>query len=112
MFKSYDTQVLKGLLDTLILKVLSESDNYGYGIFQKINGILDKGPLVLKESSMYPILHRLETKLFLESFWMPGDRGTDRKYYRITDSGKELLDRRIQDWKSIREIIEMYIAPS
>lgn len=111
MFKRYDTQVLKGLLDTLILKVLDEDDSYGFAIFQKINGILEDGPMVLKESSMYPILHRLETKMFLESFWMPGDRGTDRKYYRLTDSGKELLESRIEEWKSIKTIIETYIDP-
>ncbi|MBT3299930.1 MAG: PadR family transcriptional regulator [Candidatus Marinimicrobia bacterium] len=112
MFKQNDTQVLKGFLDTLILKVLSEDDNYGYAIFQKINVILENGPLVLKESSMYPILHRLESKMYLESFWMPGNRGTDRKYYCITELGNALLEKRIIDWKAIRDIINTYLDPS
>jgi PadR family transcriptional regulator PadR len=100
-----DGQVLKGLLDTLVLGVLSEGDSYGFAILQQIEQRLEDA-LVLKEATLYPLLHRLEEKALLECYWRPGDRGTDRKYYRITDSGRDFLAARIAEWERVASILQ------
>lgn len=99
-----DGQVLKGLLDTLVLGVLDESDDYGFGILQKIGQRIGDS-LVLKEATLYPLLHRMEDKAFVECYWRPGQRGTDRKYYRITADGRKHLADRVGEWKKVAAIL-------
>lgn len=99
-----DGQVLKGLLDTLVLGVLNEGDDYGFGILQKIGERIGDS-LVLKEATLYPLLHRLEEKAFVECYWRPGQRGTDRKYYRIKDGGRSHLAERVGEWKKVAAIL-------
>ena len=101
-----DSQVLKGLLDTLVLDVLRTADNYGFGILQKIGEHLDGEDGVLKEQTIYPLLHRLESKGYVESYHQPGKRGTPRKYYRITDTGRARLAERISQWRRISDLLD------
>ena len=98
-------EVLKGLLDALVLQVLQEEDNYGFGIVQVLNQRLDEKNRVLQESTVYPLLHRLEGRGLLSSYWRPGNRGTDRKYYRITKPGREYLATRLEDWRKVAEVL-------
>ncbi len=102
-------QILKGLLDALVLNVLEKDDDYGFGILQKIATQLDGNNTVLRETTLYPLLHRLETKELLESYWKPGDRGTDRKYYRMTPKGLSHMKQRITDWQNVVQILNQTI---
>jgi PadR family transcriptional regulator, regulatory protein PadR len=106
-----DGQALKGLLDMLVLDVLSESDNYGYGILQRIGDHLDGDEGPLKERTLYPLLHRMEAKGFVDSYYQPGKRGTPRKYYRITKAGRGLLGERIEEWRRIVRLLERTVLP-
>jgi PadR family transcriptional regulator PadR len=101
-----DAQIIKGLLDTLVLGVLSESDNYGFGIMEKISTQLKGDGDLLREATLYPLLHRLEEKGLVEAYWRPGDRGTDRKYYRITKVGRSHLEQRVRDWRKVARILK------
>ncbi len=103
-----DGQVLKGLLDTLVLGVLAEEDDYGFGILQKLAERAGDS-LALKEATLYPLLHRMESRGFLECYWRPGQRGTDRKYYRITDDGHAHLSERLVEWKKVASILETVV---
>jgi PadR family transcriptional regulator, regulatory protein PadR len=104
-----DGQVLKGLLDTLVLRILEESDNYGFGILQRLRELLDGKDDVLRDATLYPLLHRLEARGFVESYFEPGERGTPRKYYRITDDGRIQLDERTADWRRVVRILQKTI---
>ena len=99
------SQVLKGLLDAMVLFTLSKGDNYGFAIYLEITGQMEEDADLFRESSLYPLLHRLEAKGFADHFWKPGDRGTDRKYYRITESGKAHLDKRVEDWQKVVRVL-------
>lgn len=101
-----DGQLLKGLLDTLVLTVLDEGDNYGFGILQRVSEQLDGDDTLLRDATLYPLLHRLEAKSFVESYFQPGQRGTPRKYYRITKGGRAQLKERIAEWKRVAAILE------
>ncbi len=97
--------MLKGLLDTLVLDVLCKGDDYGFGILQKIGGHLGGDSGVLKEQTIYPLLHRLEAKGYVESYHQPGKRGTPRKYYRITETGRARLVERTSQWRQISGLL-------
>ncbi len=100
-----NAQVVKGLLDTLVLRVLSKGDNYGFAIIQDIEAWLGEDGPVLREATLYPLLHRLEDGELLEAHWRPGQRGTDRKYYRITPQGREYLNQRLKEWERVARIL-------
>jgi PadR family transcriptional regulator, regulatory protein PadR len=101
-----DGQVLKGLLDTLVLHALAERDDYGFGILERLGARLADQKLVLRESTLYPLLHRLEDRGHIQSYFRPGDRGTPRRYYRITKPGRLLLREREAEWRAVSRLLE------
>lgn len=88
------------LLDALVLAVVAKEDTYGYKITQDIRIAVD-----VSESTLYPVLRRLQKENNLEIY----DRefqGRNRRYYRITDKGKAALGLYREDWKLHRSKIE------
>ena len=86
-----------GLLEACVLALLSNEDSYGYKLTQDVMSI--------SESTLYPVLKRLQTAGFLETYDMPID-GRNRKYYRITPAGKRQQSLYCDEWKSYKELIE------
>jgi len=105
-------QLKKGVIEILVLKILSLSDMYGYQIIQ----VLDErsmGTFKMKEGTLYPILYRLEDSKLIESYWEAGveKRSVPRKYYRITADGRLQLVDMLKEWnvmvQSINSIMDM-----
>lgn len=95
-----DKQLKKGVLDILILSLLSKNDRmYGYEII-KILKHESRDYYALKEGSLYPVLYRLEDKGFIknEIIYSQTKRGVPRKYYSITESGKHMLQNYLEAW--------------
>ncbi|MBI1785483.1 helix-turn-helix transcriptional regulator, partial [Candidatus Sumerlaeota bacterium] len=78
-----DSRFLWGMVDMLILDVVSRGPTYGYAITQTV---LDqsRGYFDLKEGSLYPALHRMERQKLLAASWGESDQGRRRKYYKLT----------------------------
>ncbi len=74
----------------LVLSILSHGDSYGYDIIQKVQ-VLSGGQMQWADGMLYPILHRLEKKGFVEAYWGKADTGRKRKYYRLKKAGVEAL---------------------
>jgi len=91
-----DSKLLAGTLEMLLLEVVSQGPSYGYEIVQTVTA-RSRGQLGLKEGSLYPALHRLERKKLLSSSWSEVD-SRRRKYYRVTDSGRRILDAKRDEW--------------
>ena len=90
-------ELLHGALEMLILDVLATGRGYGYQIAQSVmNGSGER--LEIKEGSLYPALHRLEAKGWLESEWGQSPEGRRRKYYRLTPAGEQALNAKRHDW--------------
>lgn len=92
MNQKYEQQMKKGVLEMLVLKLLSEHEEYGY---QLISGLKEKseGLFLLKEGTLYPILYRLEDEELVQSRWSePKGKEVSRKYYQITEKGKNVLE--------------------
>lgn len=97
------TQILKGLLEGCILKIISEHETYGYEICERL---IDYGFEDVSEGSVYPILIRLEKKKLLYSKMKESPLGPMRKYYYLTNEGKKELDEFIYSWNQIKKSID------
>lgn len=86
----------------LVLGILSEGENYGYAILKRVDQ-LSSGELEWTDGMLYPLLHRLERLGYAEAAWKipPGSRTRRRKYYRITESGRQALAEQHRQWTVI-----------
>lgn len=105
-----DPKLLRGSLDTIILKLLDEHDEmYGYEMTQHVKE-LTKGQIKITEGALYPALHRLESKGVLSvDIRKAGNRM--RKYYRLTPSGKTEVTERLSAMHDFIESIHLIINP-
>jgi PadR family transcriptional regulator PadR len=89
------TQLLKGILEPCILKIISKKDVYGYEITKVLN---ENGMKSITLGTIYPLLSRLEKHEYINSHKIKSDFGPDRKYYDITVSGLIYLNEFSDDW--------------
>jgi len=91
----------------LVLAVLAEGESYGYAILKRV-AALSSGHLQWTDGMLYPVLHRLERLGYIEATWKSSEIGRDRKYYRVTKSGREQLAAHRRQWQvvdaALREI--------
>jgi len=86
----------------MILSILLSGENYGYQIIQSVKRI-SGGSLEWSDGMLYPVLHRLEKDCYIQSQWKVSDGGRLRKYYRITDLGKEELAVEKKQWMTVHQ---------
>jgi len=94
-----DAQFRRGILDACILAVLERGESYGYQLVKDVNSFID-----ITESTLYPILKRLEAANML-TVNSKEHNGRLRKYYQITDAGRERITELLKEWE---EIIKVY----
>ncbi|WFR59426.1 PadR family transcriptional regulator [Anaerocolumna sp. AGMB13025] len=103
------SDLIRGHIDTIILRVLIDGDNYGYEIIKAIFKSSD-GEYELKEPSLYTSLKRLEKLSYIQSYWGDETQGGRRKYYKITVTGKAAYDNAVTAWnaavKTINKLIQ------
>ncbi|HQD06061.1 MAG: PadR family transcriptional regulator [Dethiobacteria bacterium] len=100
--------LIRGHTDTIILNILRQGDSYGYEIYKKIIS-LSGNQYELKEATLYTAFRRLEKDGCLISYWGDETQGGRRKYYRITDAGRELYDRNKKDWEFAKVVLDKLI---
>jgi len=100
----FKKQFKKGLLELVILKLLTEEDHYGYSLIQEVNK-RSNDSLDLKEGTLYPIMYRLEDQKLIENYWKTPEegRGKPRKYYRITTVGVQRCKDMLEDYFDITD---------
>ncbi len=98
------SDVIRGHIDTILLKLLLEKDMYGYQI---VNEIKDRtaNKFDIKEATLYAVLQRLESKELISSYLGEKSLGRKRRYYRITSFGKAYYKEMINEWQLLREIM-------
>ncbi|MFJ8263792.1 PadR family transcriptional regulator [Rummeliibacillus sp. NPDC094406] len=97
--------LLRGHTDTMILKLLLDSDKYGYQISKLIYANSGE-QYELKEATMYSSLKRLEKEGSIMSYWGSENQGGRRKYYKITDLGKNTYEQNKKNWEQAKQILE------
>ncbi|WP_454191439.1 PadR family transcriptional regulator [Paenibacillus sp. Marseille-Q7038] len=105
---SVNKELLKGSTVILLLTVLNEREMYGYELIKEIENKSDE-VFAMKEGTLYPILHNLESEGLLNAYWSQQD-GRKRKYYQITDEGKRKLQEKKNEWIRFRTAVDTVIG--
>lgn len=97
-------ELSKGSIGMLLLSILSQKDMYGYQLIKELES-QSQNVFTLKEGTLYPLLHTLEKNGFLEAYWQQLDNGRKRKYYTITNNGREELKKQREEWFTFSEAV-------
>jgi len=98
------SDLLQGTLDMLILKIVALRPVHGYGISQRIRQT-SKEVLQVQQGSLYPALHRLEERGWLESEWGASEKGRQAKFYKLSEKGRKQLAREESNWNRLASAV-------
>lgn len=101
-------ELMKGTTGTLILTVLMNKPMYGYELIKELER-RSEGIFALKEGTLYPILHAMESERLVEAYWTEAD-GRKRKYYRILDEGAKRLREKKAEWLVFRRAVDSVLG--
>lgn len=93
-------QLGSALLDSCVLAVLNRGDTYGYVLTQNVKEVIE-----ISESTLYPVLRRLQKDGFLTTYDQPY-QGRNRRYYHITEAGKIRLNYYMEEWHDYKSKID------
>ncbi len=102
--QNINSDLIRGHIDTIILRILINGDNYGYEIMKAVS-VNSDNEYELKEPSLYTSLKRLEKQEYINSYWGDESQGGRRKYYHITESGKTAYAKALAEWTHAQKII-------
>ena len=97
-------ELLQGTLDVLVLKALSWGPTHGYGVARWLQEVTEDA-LRVEEGSLYPALHRLEKRGFVEASWGLSENNRRAKYYRITTRGRQQLRQEASSWSAFASVV-------
>jgi PadR family transcriptional regulator PadR len=100
--RSIERELKRGSLELIVLHLLSPGEAYGYEIVSRLTADSD-GVLTVSDGTLYPVLYRLERSGFVAVRWETPARGVPRKYYRLTDTGRQELARLTHEWTTFAE---------
>ena len=103
------SDLIRGHINTIILRTLYDGDKYGYEIINEIEE-KSKGQYSLKQPTLYSALKRLESQDFVTSYWGGVSNGGRRKYFQITDKGKKIVEQNLAEWEYSRTVIDSLIS--
>jgi PadR family transcriptional regulator PadR len=103
------TDLLQGTLDLLILKTLAIEPMHGWGIVQRIQQV-SKEVLQVGQGSLYPALHRLEYKGWIQSDWGNSENNRRAKFYSLTSAGRKQLKAEIETWDRLSAAIALVLG--
>lgn len=106
---SISSDLIRGHINTIILRTLYDGDKYGYEIINEIEE-KSKGQYTLKQPTLYSALKRLESQDFLTSYWGGVSNGGRRKYFQITDKGRKVVEQNLAEWEYSRTVIDSLIS--
>jgi PadR family transcriptional regulator PadR len=108
---SEKSDLLQGTLDMLILKIVALGPVHGYGISQRIRQI-SKEVLQVQQGSLYPALHRLEKRGWLEATWGESDNGRHAKFYKLPAKGRRQLSAEESNWDRLSGAVSLILKTS
>jgi PadR family transcriptional regulator, regulatory protein PadR len=104
-----DLDLLRGTLDLLLLKTLSWEPMHGLGVVRWIEQTTQQR-LQVEEGALYPALHRLEERGWLEAEWGYTEKGRRAKYYQITALGRRRLTAEMSKWARYSEAVRLVLT--
>jgi PadR family transcriptional regulator PadR len=107
--RSPDLDLLRGTLDLLILKALSWGPRHGLSVLRWIEHTTHER-LQIEEGALYPALHRMERKGWLEAEWGVTENNRKAKYYRLTPAGRRRLAAEVSRWSRYAEVVQLVLS--
>ena len=107
MAETIDTQLKKGVLGVCVLALLNRADSYAYEIASRMAQAIGMG-----EGTIYPLMRRMQSDGWVETYLVESSAGPSRKYYRLTPAGRDALARQSQDWTTFVAAVEGLLAPA
>ncbi len=104
-----NSDLIRGHINTIILRTLYDGDKYGYEIISEIEE-KSKNQYVLKQPTLYSALKRLESQDYVTSYWGGVSNGGRRKYFQITDKGRKVVEQNRAEWEYSRTVIDSLIS--
>ncbi|MEK5231517.1 PadR family transcriptional regulator [Lysinibacillus sp. FSL K6-0232] len=93
-------QLGSALLDACVLAIVDKEDAYGYSLTQQVQAVMD-----ISESTLYPVLRRLQKANYLTTYDQPF-QGRNRRYYQITEQGRIRLLELLKEWQTYKEKVD------
>jgi transcriptional regulator len=103
------TLLLQGTLDLLILKTLALEPMHGWGVAQRIQQV-SRDALQIGQGSLYPALHRLEYRGWIQSEWAPSENNRRAKFYSLTAAGRAQLTQERAQWERMAAAIGLVLG--
>ena len=98
--------LLQGTLDMLVMRAVTDEPLHGYALVHRLK-LISGGRLNVPQGSLYPALHRLELKRWLQAEWRPSDTGREAKFYALTKAGKKQLALEKQSWERLSGAVRL-----
>jgi PadR family transcriptional regulator, regulatory protein PadR len=105
---SRPSDLIQGTLDLLILKTISVEPKHGWAIAKRIEQV-SENVLQVTQGALYPALHRLEQQAWISSKWRKTETGREAKFYQLTRSGQQQLEKELADWQRLSHAISLVI---
>lgn len=106
--RKLSADLLRGHTDTIVLRLLTDGDKYGYEITKLVYETSDRA-YELKEATLYSSLKRLEKDGYITSYWGDESQGGRRKYYSVTPAGRDLYKDNKSNWAYAKQIIDRLV---
>jgi PadR family transcriptional regulator, regulatory protein PadR len=104
-----ERELKRGSLELIVLHLLESGEGYGYEIVTKLT-TQTNGALGVTDGTLYPVLYRLERAGSVAVRWETPERGVPRKYYRLTEAGRDELERLKQEWNAFASAMAKLLA--
>jgi PadR family transcriptional regulator, regulatory protein PadR len=103
----WSSQIRRGTLELCVLALIASKPRYGYDL---VSALERWEPLATTEGTLYPLLRRLQREGKVEASWQESEAGPPRKYYRLTQYGRDLLGRMTADWAELSEAVRQTLS--
>ena len=111
MSQSYVRELLRGTVEPLLLFLISELPIHGYQIIKELES-RSQGYFQVTGSTIYSALRRMEEEGMVLSYWQQVAHRQKRRYYVLTDSGRQFLDRKVMEWQKFYSAVEEIVSPA
>jgi len=101
-------ELLPGTLDLLVLKTLAWGPTHGLGVLRSIDQAT-RGELQIEEGALYPALHRLEERGWLDAEWGITEKNRRAKFYRLTTAGRRQLAAEVTRWSRYAQVVQLVL---
>ena len=108
MKPSQPRDLFPGALEMMILRTLKRQPLHGYALVQHIKRMSDD-LLQIEEGSLYPALHRLEDRGWLQAVWKESETGREAKFYSLTKKGRRQMDAEVAEWQRLCDAVGLFL---